>query len=84
MIAISDNTATDLLIDAVGRDAVEAALVTAGHAAPELNRPFLTPRELFVLKLDDALRSDYLIAAETGRRELLAGWPERHRNFHIT
>lgn len=73
MISISDNSATDVLIDLVGRDAVEAALVAAGHSAPELNLPLLTTRELFVLKLDGRLRETYLAADEGGRRELLAG-----------
>lgn len=49
MIQISDNTATDLLIDAVGRDAVEAAVARMGHGEPEVLAPFLTTREMFVL-----------------------------------
>lgn len=49
MIAISDNTATDLLVDAVGREAVEAAVVRMGHSAPEVLSPFLTTREMFEL-----------------------------------
>lgn len=51
MIAISDNTATDHLIDLLGRDRIEAAQARYGHADPSLNEPFLTTRELFVLKL---------------------------------
>ncbi len=42
MIAESDNTATDLLIRLVGRDAVEAE-------TPARNRPLLMTRDLFVL-----------------------------------
>lgn len=42
MIAISDNTATDALINVVGRDALEAL-------TPR-NSPFLTTREFFALK----------------------------------
>lgn len=49
MIAISDNTATDLLIRRVGRDAVEAAVAAMGHHDPAMLRPFLTTRELFAL-----------------------------------
>ena len=49
MIAISDNTAADMLIDAVGRDAVEAAVARMGHGEPEVLAPFLTTREMFVL-----------------------------------
>lgn len=49
MISISDNTATDLLIKAVGREAVvETIGRTSQHAAA--NNPLLTTRELFVLK----------------------------------
>lgn len=43
MISISDNTATDVLIHTLGREAVEAL-------APPRNRPFLTTREFFILK----------------------------------
>ncbi|MFK4113923.1 serine hydrolase [Microbacterium sp. NPDC006705] len=53
MIAISDNTATDMLIRAVGRDAVESAMVSMGHADPGANTPFLTTRELFWLLFGD-------------------------------
>lgn len=57
MISVSDNTATDLLIDAVGRERVERALTDLGHRAPALNTPFLTTREMFQLAMSDpALR----------------------------
>ncbi|MHA7133814.1 serine hydrolase [Oerskovia turbata] len=49
MISISDNTATDLLVEAVGRDAVERAMGDLGHHDPRLNTPFLTTRDLFTL-----------------------------------
>ncbi|MFF5208948.1 serine hydrolase [Streptosporangium sp. NPDC000396] len=49
MISISDNTATDILIHTVGREAVEAKVRQwSGHA--KLNIPFLTTKELFLLK----------------------------------
>ena len=51
MISISDNTATDHLIDFVGREQVEKALKTAKHGEPARNVPFLRTRELFALKL---------------------------------
>lgn len=57
MISESDNTATDLLIHAVGREAVEAQLEAMGHHAPELNTPFLTTREAFQLAGDADLRT---------------------------
>jgi hypothetical protein len=73
MIAISDNTATDHLIDLVGRDRVESALASFGHADPSATLPFLTTREAFVLKLDDSLSARYRNAGEDERRELLDG-----------
>jgi beta-lactamase class A len=50
MISISDNTATDHLIEFVGRTAVENAQRTSGHGDPAANIPWYTTRELFVLK----------------------------------
>ena len=75
MISISDNTAANLLIDAVGRGAVQASLKPAGMADPALDTPFLTTRELFILKLRDwpALADRYLHATRAGRLALLTG-----------
>lgn len=53
MISISDNTATDLLIDAVGRDAVLSATDDMGHHDPSVNAPLLTTRDLFWLGWGD-------------------------------
>ncbi len=50
MISISDNTATDQLIAVLGRDTVLQTVIDSGHSAPTLNTPFLTTRELFLLK----------------------------------
>lgn len=80
MIADSDNTATDHLIDLVGRDAVEAAQADLGHADPALNQPFLTTREAFILKyggVDDAELEAWLAGEEAMRRELLGEWSDR-------
>ncbi len=72
MISISDNTGTDLLIDLVGRDNVEAAQATYGHTQPALNIPFLTTREWAILKLGtEEQREEYLAAEETTRRQIL-------------
>lgn len=80
MISISDNTAADHLAGLVGRAAVEQALLDYGHSNPALNRPFLTTRELFVLKLADPtgepgtpgrLGTEYASADETERRRIL-------------
>jgi hypothetical protein len=49
MIEISDNTATDYLIDLVGRDAVEAAVADLGHSDPAITLPaerFATPADV--------------------------------------
>ncbi|WP_162448601.1 serine hydrolase [Phytoactinopolyspora mesophila] len=53
MISISDNTATDILIDLVGRESVEAAVSDMGHDEPALLTPFITTRELFQLGWSD-------------------------------
>jgi beta-lactamase class A len=73
MIAISDNTATDHLIARVGRSAVEKVMAEHGHTHPELNRPFLSTRDMFVLKFgaDEALQKEYLAGNEAARRKLL-------------
>lgn len=79
MIFLSDNTATDMLIDLVGRSAVEAALTASGMAQPARNRPFLTTRESFILMLDQwpTLAHRYLAADEAGKRALLATTVDR-------
>jgi beta-lactamase class A len=79
MTSLSDNTATDMLIHLVGRPAVEAALTTTGMADPDLDRPFLTTREIFTLKLDHwpTLARRYLAADQAGRRALLASTVDR-------
>ncbi|MFG6445867.1 serine hydrolase [Microbacterium sp. P07] len=69
MIQISDNTATDALIRAVGRDAVEAALVDMGHATPEANTPFLTTREMFWMLFGDAALRDRWASGDPAARE---------------
>lgn len=76
MMAISDNTATDLLIRAVGKDAVSTALVDMGHASPEDNAPLLTTREFFWLGWgDDDLRERWADADAADREALLAEVP---------
>jgi beta-lactamase class A len=75
MIAISDNTATDHLIDLVGRPAVEAAVASSGHGDPSSTFPFLTTREMFLLKLTASadLRAAYAAADVATRRGVLDG-----------
>ncbi|WP_405143983.1 serine hydrolase [Sphaerisporangium sp. NBC_01403] len=72
MISISDNTGADLLLDKVGRRAVEATNAAwSDHA--KRNVPFLTTRELFVLKGADypRLTKEYLALDSKGRRAYL-------------
>lgn len=72
MIAISDNTAADMLIGVVGRSAVQAQdRQWSDHAA--LNLPFLTTREHFLLKaVHPALANQYLSLALSQRAAFLA------------
>ena len=71
MIEISDNTATDHLMNLVGRDQVEQALVTLGHHRPADTLPLLTTRELFTIKADPELVARYAAADEVARRAIL-------------
>ena len=71
MVAISDNTATDHLIDLVGREHVEAALKDFGHTNPQITMPFLTTHELFALRSNYHLRNRYIDSDLIGRRALL-------------
>ncbi len=73
MISISDNTATDHLIHRLGRDRCEQAMRRACLAHGDANQPFLTTRDLFVLKLsgNDDLAKRYIAAATDTRRALL-------------
>ena len=61
MISISDNTAADMLINLVGRAAVEAQ-VRQWASSAALDIPFLTTRELFLLHYVDypTLANQYL------------------------
>lgn len=59
MISISDNTATDELIMVLGRERILELMRDSGHANPAANDPFLTTRELFMLKADPALTSQW-------------------------
>ena len=78
MIQISDNTATDLLIDRVGREAVEAQMAVMGHHDPSLNTPFPKTREFFQLgwSADFAdTQSAWADSSVDERRAVLAGMP---------
>ena len=74
MIAESDNTATDHLIDRLGRERIEDAQTALGHEAPELNVPFLMTRELFAFKIaiPNAQIDAYLAAPDAEQRTMLS------------
>ena len=75
MISISDNTAADHLIHTLGRETVERNLPAMGLADPARMTPFITTRDMFVLKAtkDTDLAKAYLAADAAGRRALLDG-----------
>jgi beta-lactamase class A len=73
MISISDNTATDALLKAVGREQVEAMLPVMGHSQPALDQPFLSTMDMFQLKWgipEDQLQQ-YLAVNTAARRAFL-------------
>ncbi|KAF0250290.1 MAG: beta-lactamase [bacterium] len=73
MISISDNTATDQLVQFLGREKIEKILALTGNAKPDRNIPFLKTIELFKLKLDPSGKSAeiYLAKDINARREML-------------
>jgi beta-lactamase class A len=73
MISISDNSATDILLYALGRARVEAMMPVLGIADPARNRPFMGTAEVFKLKGVADLRRRYLAQDEAGRRAMLDG-----------
>lgn len=73
MIELSDNTGTDMLIEHLGREAVEAAVIEAEHHDPQMLQPFMTTQELFQLRWEHPeLGADWASADEQTRREILA------------
>ena len=73
MISISDNTATDHLIEFLGRERIEEVMART-NGAPERNRPFLKTKEMFQIKLvgDDSLIGKWAAASEAEKRAMLA------------
>lgn len=54
MIWQSDNTATDHLINRLGRENVQKAFQVYGHGDPTLNSPLLLTREMFGIKMSQS------------------------------
>jgi hypothetical protein len=71
MISRSDNTATDHLLFHAGRGRIESLLPEFGHAHPARMTPFLSTRELFLLKGRPSLARAYLPLDAAGRRRFL-------------
>jgi len=79
MISQSDNTATDQLIDYIGREEIEKGL-------DKKNIPFLKTREFFILKfsIDSQLSERYLNSGLAEKRESLAELSERDlKNINV-
>lgn len=75
MISISDNTATDVLVRLLGRDALAAEVRASGHGDPSKMLPVLTTAELFALKSGDPARmQDYAAADDAAQATLLDRW----------
>lgn len=73
MISISDNSATDVLLHVVGREAVERMMARIGIEAAARNRPLLSTLELSAIKTGpDAALGRWLNAGEAERRRILA------------
>lgn len=70
MISISDNTATDHLMDLVGQDAVIAAMAAYGHSDPARNDPFMTTREFTIVKFG-GFAEEWIAADGPGRKAIL-------------
>lgn len=74
MISISDNTATDMLIDAIGVEQVEAVYADMGLQDPDGLTPLLTTKQLFQLGWGDDkdARSRWSSADTQQQRAILA------------
>jgi beta-lactamase class A len=75
MISVSDNTATDNLLSVAGRDAVEAEVAASGHSDAALMVPFMSAREMGVLKTGGDVEA-YRVADAAGRLALLEATAE--------
>jgi beta-lactamase class A len=75
MISVSDNSATDLLLQELGRARVEGMLGPVGFRHADANVPFLSTLELFKLKGIDGggLGRRYLALSAIERRRMLDG-----------
>lgn len=74
MMGISDNTATDLLHERVGRALLDALVADYGHADPGVLRPFLNVSEQFHVfrSFDLATANAYVTGTEAFQYDFLA------------
>lgn len=73
MISVSDNTATDVLLHALGRENVERMMERIGIASAARNRPFLSTFEMASIKTGPTAGLNlWRQLDEEGRRRLLA------------
>ncbi|MBK7538167.1 MAG: serine hydrolase [Myxococcales bacterium] len=79
MISISDNTATDHLIEFIGDAGLARALSLAKHGAPAMHLPYLRTRDLFGLKISATAEelAAYRKATVAAKRKLLAELRQR-------
>lgn len=76
MIAVSDNTAADMIMALVGEQAVQAAVAEMGHSDPDVNDPFLTTRQFFTIGWGpDDLPDDWRRADTDERRAMVEAVP---------
>jgi beta-lactamase class A len=71
MISQSDNTATDTLLHALGRERVEQLLPSLGVGAAARNRPFLSTLEAFALKAGTGEAAAGWAGADEAKRRML-------------
>jgi len=77
MISVSDNSAADMLLHILGREAVERMMTTLGVEAAARNRPLLSTLEMAALKTGPAPALDaWRQADEAGRRRMLAQYAD--------
>ncbi|MGB8408175.1 MAG: serine hydrolase [Mycobacterium sp.] len=73
MISVSDNMATDMLINKVGPAAVDQAVIAAGHHDPASLTPFPTMHSIFSVGWGNPdVREQWMRASKSGRDALLA------------
>jgi len=79
MISISDNTATDLLINELGRDRIASMVRQTNHRNPAKTLPILTTLELFALKMpvNEDLREKYTRSDDAQQLQLLQDEKQR-------